>query len=581
MAVLRTLLPTIFRCWRCPAASVPRSHVVSRGSEGRDSPSEQSTAREGSVSSVALGYSESAVRRVRKRRKEEMAAFVSLCFALCVVLSGAETRVSMPPDSFRHPVETGEWEDVGEASETDVLRLTFALRQNPQGLQELKDAFRRVSDPEHASYGRFLQKSDVDELVQPSAEAYEAVEGFLTEHEVLRFGRTGNGDYITVDADAKTAGRMLAADFRRYQHTGRGLKMVRTADHHYSLPESVAQHVDFVAGVSGMPFTMRTRTYEKESAAPRRLDADGADIPAGSSPLAVLPTSWRGGVVSAFAMLRCLDGSPASTTGVCGDGNDVKHVTVAVEPLDYKTGEAGPKYVVSQGNLMTYCQPCDKWTNPTVYRGRNMQTTCDLLDHNKAFASSDMTFSGCWFSLMHAPLGANSTFSIEVSYTNGQKSDAAACPEGLRSDYCGPYISPQPDVTPQFMQARYGIPPGTVGGGGENGNRQAVAEFLEEYYNTVDLTGYLQMYQVPEMSRSYELVCGGEFSLVQVNETTGEKTYQQTMCNDPGNPGGEATLDLQVMLGVAPNVPLEFWSFGGRRDDTSEPSDFNQVTQSY
>ena len=37
---------------------------------------------------------------------------------------------------------------------------------------------------------------------------------------------------------------------------------------------------------------------------------------------------------------------------------------------------------------------------------------------------------------------------------------------------------------------------------------------------------------------------------------------------DAASPGGEATLDIEVVLGVNPATPTEFWSFGGRRNNS-------------
>jgi len=71
-------------------------------------------------------------------------------------------------------------------------------------------------------------------------------------------------------------------------------------------------------------------------------------------------------------------------------------------------------------------------------------------------------------------------------------------------------------------------------------NSQSVAEFLGEYYSSKDLSRWM--------------------SFMDVQSTAGP--VQVLGPNDEQNPGGEATLDIQWMLGIAPNARTVFWSLG-------------------
>lgn len=108
------------------------------------------------------------------------------------------------------------------------------------------------------------------------------------------------------------------------------------------------------------------------------------------------------------------------------------------------------------------------------------------------------------------------------------------------------------DVTPAFLKKLYAMP-ADIRGGNVKGNSQAVIEFLGQYYSDSDLQTYLRDNKLPPQQISL------------VNGT-----------NDLNNPGGEAQLDVEVIMGVAPGVPTEFWSYDGLRNNSAPASNENQ-----
>ena len=91
-----------------------------------------------------------------------------------------------------------------------------------------------------------------------------------------------------------------------------------------------------------------------------------------------------------------------------------------------------------------------------------------------------------------------------------------------------------PAVTPQSIAAQYSIPPNYIAQHGS----QAVVEFEQQYYSPSDLQLFFD---------SFGIV--GDVSAVKVVGP-----------NDASNPGGEANLDIQAIMGVARNVSTTFWS---------------------
>eukprot|EP01125_Pyxidicula_operculata_P003375 TRINITY_DN1404_c0_g1_i1.p1 TRINITY_DN1404_c0_g1~~TRINITY_DN1404_c0_g1_i1.p1 ORF type:complete len:544 (-),score=159.79 TRINITY_DN1404_c0_g1_i1:51-1682(-) len=75
------------------------------------------------------------------------------------------------------------------------------------------------------------------------------------------------------------------------------------------------------------------------------------------------------------------------------------------------------------------------------------------------------------------------------------------------------------------------------------GNLQCVAQFLQQYYDPSDLQTFQSQNGLPNQP---------------VSKVIGP--------NDPTNPGTEALLDIEYIMGVAPNVSTWFWSTGGEHE---------------
>lgn len=92
-------------------------------------------------------------------------------------------------------------------------------------------------------------------------------------------------------------------------------------------------------------------------------------------------------------------------------------------------------------------------------------------------------------------------------------------------------------VGPKQLRQRYNI--SAIGTGASNGNAMAVAEFQGQYFSPSDLKTFFAQY----MPGSY---------VDTVTKIVGQ--------NEGAAPGVEAELDIQYIMGVAPNIPAWFWS---------------------
>eukprot|EP01126_Amoeba_proteus_P059303 TRINITY_DN7737_c0_g1_i4.p1 TRINITY_DN7737_c0_g1~~TRINITY_DN7737_c0_g1_i4.p1 ORF type:complete len:721 (-),score=124.23 TRINITY_DN7737_c0_g1_i4:129-2291(-) len=115
-----------------------------------------------------------------------------------------------------------------------------------------------------------------------------------------------------------------------------------------------------------------------------------------------------------------------------------------------------------------------------------------------------------------------------TTYSTGQQSEIFWYPT---------LHSPTPWVSPQYIYSTYGIPQGYRASNYKNS--QSVVAFEEQYISFDDLQQFFTLMGLPETP------------VVVVGQ------------NDPSNPGGESTLDIQYITGVGAGVNTTFWSVTG------------------
>jgi len=106
-----------------------------------------------------------------------------------------------------------------------------------------------------------------------------------------------------------------------------------------------------------------------------------------------------------------------------------------------------------------------------------------------------------------------------------------------------PRADPGIGVTPRIIRDRYGI--GDTVGHSPN-NRQAVAQFLEQYYDEVDLEEFFSLFYWPAIGNTVEKVIGDNYWF---------------------EPGIEANLDIQYIMAVGADVKTWFYSIPGLNDN--------------
>ena len=145
------------------------------------------------------------------------------------------------------------WEKQEQLSPSEEVVLTFALKQS--NLESLERYFWEVSDPRSSEYGNHFSLSNLARLIAPSQATVEAVKVWLAKYGVSESDCSTilTEDFMTCRMLCKSAEAVLVgAKFYRFKHSKLSRPVVRSVQH-YSVPASVAPHLDFVGGVLHFP----------------------------------------------------------------------------------------------------------------------------------------------------------------------------------------------------------------------------------------------------------------------------------------------------------------------------------------
>jgi tripeptidyl-peptidase-1 len=139
------------------------------------------------------------------------------------------------------------WSQVARANAHHPVVFTVALRQ--QNLQLLEERFWQVADPKSDQWQQFLDREDIDAMIAPLSQHVDAVMHWLGG---LRGARLlPAGDHIKVRTSAEEVEQLFQTEVFLFSHNN-GHLVARTMGEH-SVPNSVAQAIDFVSGLTEFP----------------------------------------------------------------------------------------------------------------------------------------------------------------------------------------------------------------------------------------------------------------------------------------------------------------------------------------
>jgi tripeptidyl-peptidase-1 len=127
--------------------------------------------------------------------------------------------------------------------------LLIALKQ--RNLDQLDSTFWAVSTPGNPRYGKHLSMEQIADLIAPTNENIVKVLFWLKSQGVRDAKLLKSRDFITCSVTVAQAEEIFAVKFHNYQHRS-GAAFAGTLGP-YSVPEEIAEHVDLVSGLVGIP----------------------------------------------------------------------------------------------------------------------------------------------------------------------------------------------------------------------------------------------------------------------------------------------------------------------------------------
>lgn len=447
-----------------------------------------------------------------------IAAIVALCIA-----SSAASVAGAPM-----------WRAVGPARADDKVTLTFGLRMKQGAHDALAGACKQVSDPHSEQYGMHLSLEDVAAL-SADASSLSTVREWLTHQGVAEgdIAVSRSRDVLTARVTTAKAGELLGTDMHTYQHVdAEHARIVRAAPHHVDrhrgsatamLPERVRAATEVFLGATDMPPLNPAGSRPNKAAArlgelpadvkeaiaatvedaQAAADAGNDDDPYQPGAAVMLFLLGNSTTADVLFLQFCKDGMLAKSFPPCSQDGQVAVAGYKASIL--KAGSDAPEIMsLPLGNVVSAPPPAPGVAGfilqvPALVPFQKVQ-----INISAAFADGSVGKAG------------------HLNYTNVPAQDR--------------FILPSPGVPPNMLREFYGYTAVDASKIVE-GNSQSVVEFSGQFYSPQDLQDYFQR-----------------------NSVQTEAKVTVVGPNNASNPGGEAQLDIQLIMGLAPNVNTVFWS---------------------
>jgi tripeptidyl-peptidase I len=199
------------------------------------------------------------------------AVLVASVALVLVALALASTRVF--PEGADSSLRIGKgWALIrSERFDKNAEQRDFIVAIKQQNRELLEETFWAVSDPASPRYGQYLTIDQLTEMIAPSDKAVSTVVSWLEKHGCQSLSLTMNRDFVRARASLATLERMFHVTFHTFRHRDAFDMPVRATLEAYSMPAEVAQHVDLVSHITGLPDVHLPR---KAKAAPQASNLD-------------------------------------------------------------------------------------------------------------------------------------------------------------------------------------------------------------------------------------------------------------------------------------------------------------------
>jgi tripeptidyl-peptidase-1 len=145
-------------------------------------------------------------------------------------------------------IDTNGWVRKDKADGSSMIEITLPVKQS--NLELVESIFWDVSNPKHASYGKYLSFEEINEITRNDAST-QAVMNYLSSLGVTQIKSDPYGNFLTFKMPVAKANEAFNADFHTYAHPRVEGQIVKTEQ--VSLPAELEEHVIHVPHVTYFP----------------------------------------------------------------------------------------------------------------------------------------------------------------------------------------------------------------------------------------------------------------------------------------------------------------------------------------
>lgn len=410
-----------------------------------------------------------------------------------------------------------------EASGDEQICLHIAVKHTDAALKNLDEKFWAVSTPNHADYGKHVHLNSLHQLIDPSRQMMQnaaTIEDWLSSasNGQVQSATSIHGDWVKACMKVSVAKSVFGTTLHHYHPRSVSVNdktqtsRIRASSAITGVPHYVADKIDFIGGLN-TPIHRHERLWASRQ--PSSLPASAA-------------ATTEVAAIAQVTELTVGDVYNASTP-------KLQRTYAANRQLS-----ANFKIYCANGQLNTDAWPAVPCSsNPPSIASFNIRlsaapetprpTSVTSVSPAGAYCSVDNDPASCSV-LLEVPYLSGSIISVQSVFSDNNLSPYAVA---MYPTFANPL------ATPQFLTELYGIPAGLRA----KFATQSVAEFLDQYMNYNDLFTWQNWFGLPFQNVS--VLLGPN------NETEASIS------------GGEAQLDIQVIMGIAPGAPTWFWSVGG------------------
>jgi tripeptidyl-peptidase-1 len=171
---------------------------------------------------------------------------IKLFVFLSLVAVALSTRVVL--ESTARPHVSIEWTKVGDADPRALIDLSFPLKQ--RNIAAFEARVESLSDPSSYEYGKYMTVEQIRQMISPPKSAVAIVTEWLQQHGVTQIEDLS--DWVRATMTVEQAEKLLQVDYHHYRHIIKNVELIR-APQHYTVPQHVADVIDFVGGVFRFP----------------------------------------------------------------------------------------------------------------------------------------------------------------------------------------------------------------------------------------------------------------------------------------------------------------------------------------